>query len=202
MSSPGLVHGPLGEGCLHVCVDMQRLFAEGSEWAMPWMNRVVPRIGELVHRHAGATVFTRFIPVRRPDEGIGSWRRYYERWASMTLENLGEAMVELVPALAHYAPPAEIVDKWVYSPWTEGRLDRLVRDSGIHTIVVTGGETDVCVLATVMGAIDRGYRVIVVTDALCSSSDETHDAQMAVYHRRYSLQVETAEMETILSAWN
>lgn len=69
------------------------------------------------------------------------------------------------------------------------------------TLVITGGETDVCVLATVLGAIDFGYRVVLVTDALCSSSDATHDALLTVYHQRFAQQVETVEMETVLSNW-
>ena len=36
MAARGLVHGPLGENCLHLCVDMQRLFALGGPWAVPW----------------------------------------------------------------------------------------------------------------------------------------------------------------------
>ena len=71
----------------------------------------------------------------------------------------------------------------------------------IDTLVITGGETDVCVLATVLGAIDFGYRVVLVTDALCSSSDATHDALLTVYHQRFAQQVETVEMETVLSNW-
>jgi nicotinamidase-related amidase len=67
---------------------------------------------------------------------------------------------------------------------------------------VSGGETDVCVLATVLGAVDRGYRVVVATDALCSSSDETHDAMMTLYHNRYGQQVETVTTNTILDSWN
>ena len=51
-------------------------------------------------------------------------------------------------------------------------------------MIVTGSETDVCVLATVLGAVDLGYRVIVVRDAVCSSSDEGHDALMTLYHQR------------------
>jgi isochorismatase family protein len=54
----------------------------------------------------------------------------------------------------------------------------------------TGGETDVCVLATMLGAIDWGFRVILVTDALCSSADETHNAMMNVYMNRFGEQVE------------
>ncbi len=55
--------------------------------------------------------------------------------------------------------------------------------------------------ATVLGAVDRGYRVIVVTDAICSSSDEGHDALLKVYRNRYSEQIETANADTILSQW-
>jgi nicotinamidase-related amidase len=67
--------------------------------------------------------------------------------------------------------------------------------------IVTGSETDACVLATVLDAVDLGYRVIVVQDGICSSSDEGHDALLKVYHQRYSQQIETADAEAVLSAW-
>jgi nicotinamidase-related amidase len=67
--------------------------------------------------------------------------------------------------------------------------------------VITGGETDICVLATVLGAIDRGFRTIIVTDAICSSADQTHDALMELYHSRFSEQVEIAEMREVLDGW-
>ena len=197
----GLTYGPLGDGCMHLCVDMQRLFEGGSPWAIPWMDKVLPAIEAIAERHAAATVFTRFIPARRPGEGVGAWARYYTRWAEVTLENIDERLVDLVPTLARLVPPASVLDKWVYSPWTEGRLDALLRSSGIHTLVITGGETDVCVLATVLGAIDRGFRVVIVTDAVCGSADPTHDALMGVYRTRFSAQVEAADAETVLSSW-
>lgn len=55
-------------------------------------------------------------------------------------------------------------------------------------------------LATVLGAVDNGYRVILVRDAVCSSSDEGHDALLQVYHGRYSEQIETGA-ESILFRW-
>ena len=36
----GFIHGPLGADCLHLCVDMQRLFGPGSAWAAPWLETV------------------------------------------------------------------------------------------------------------------------------------------------------------------
>jgi nicotinamidase-related amidase len=68
-------------------------------------------------------------------------------------------------------------------------------------LIITGGETDVCVLSTVLGAVDRGYRVIVVPDALCSSSDTTHDAGLKLYSERYAEHVETVAADQILSNW-
>ena len=43
MAAAGLQHGPLGKKCLHVCVDMQRLFAAGGPWPIPWLERFFRR---------------------------------------------------------------------------------------------------------------------------------------------------------------
>ena len=193
--------GALTDTSLHICVDMQRLFAEDTDWHTPWMERVLPNVVRIVEAHPAQTVFTRFIPAETPGQGRGTWRRYYEKWESMTISRLGEEMIELVPELGHFVPPARIIDKHVYSPWLERGLDDLLRGTKIDTLTVSGGETDVCVLATVLGAIDRGYRVVVATDALCSSTDETHDAMMTLYHNRYGQQVETVTTEVILENW-
>jgi nicotinamidase-related amidase len=68
-------------------------------------------------------------------------------------------------------------------------------------LIISGSETDVCVLATVLGAVDLGYRVIVVRDAVCGSSDERHNILMRLYHTRFGKQIETADAETIVSRW-
>jgi nicotinamidase-related amidase len=94
-----------------------------------------------------------------------------------------------------------VVDKTVYSPFSEPGLPALLSRRGIDSLVITGAETDVCVLAAVLGAVDFGYRVVLATDALCSSSDETHDALLTLYHRRFAQQIETASSETILACW-
>jgi nicotinamidase-related amidase len=196
-----ITFGPLGPHCIHLCVDMQRLFAENTEWHMPWMERVRPVVEQIARRHADETIFTRFIPAAHPGEGVGTWRRYYRRWASMTIEKLGADMIELVPELARFLPPAETFDKFVYSPWLDERFHARLRARGANTLIITGGETDVCVLATVLGAVDHGYRVVLVTDALCSSSDAAHDASLEVYQMRFGQQVETASAELVLDAW-
>lgn len=57
-------------------------------------------------------------------------------------------------------------------------------------------------LATVLGAIDQGLRVIIVQDAICSSADEMHDASMKLYRSRFSEQVESVSTTEILDSWH
>jgi nicotinamidase-related amidase len=194
----GLQMGPLG-GWVHLCIDMQRMFAEDTEWRTPWMPRVLPNVVRVAELAPERTVFTRFIPPERPEQMGGTWRRYYERYRSMTRERLDPELLELVPELARFTPPGRVVDKPVYSPW-HGAFDAELKRAGVGSLIVTGAETEVCVLAAVMGAIDLGYRVLVVTDAICSSADPTHDAMLEIYHSRYGMQVETLTTTELIAA--
>jgi nicotinamidase-related amidase len=197
----GLRFGPLNDRTIHLCIDMQNLFADATPWHTPWMKRVLPVVVRVAEAHTKQTVFTRFIPARDPDEMPGSWRQFYRRWAELTLDRIDPRWLELAPPLARLAPPATVIDKRVYSPFTERGLWNALRQSRAETLVITGAETDMCVLAAVLDAVDHGYRVVLAIDALCSSSDETHDALMTLYHERFGEQIETAESGEILAAW-
>ncbi|MET4719354.1 nicotinamidase-related amidase [Bradyrhizobium japonicum] len=128
---------------VHLCVDMQQMFAGGTDWTMPWLPRVLPNVVAITSADPERTIFTRFIPAQSPGQGAGMWRRYYERWSSMTIDTLGPEMVDLVKELARFVPPARTLDKYVYSPWTGSALHAQLREAGVETVVVTGGETDV-----------------------------------------------------------
>jgi nicotinamidase-related amidase len=193
--------GPLGASAINLCIDMQRLFVAGGPWAAPWLERRRPVIAALASHHAQLTVFTRFIPPRRAADAPGMWRRFYERWPEITLSQLDPALLDLVPELAALAPPAAVFDKPVYSPFAGTSLPQFLRERAVDTIIVSGAETDVCVLASVLGAIDHGYRVVVAVDAICSSSDEGHDALLKLLANRFTEQVETATVDAILTAW-
>jgi nicotinamidase-related amidase len=192
---------PFGPAALHLCIDMQRLFSSEGPWPTPWMERVLPTVARIAEYAPERTVFTRFIPPRRPDDMPGTWRSYYERWREATLEHLDPGLLELMPPLRRLVPPATVLDKPVYSAFAGHKLRDLVRERRIDTLLVTGSETDMCVLATVLGAVDLGLRVVVVTDGVCSSSDEGHDTLLTLYSKRYSLQIETTDSETVLTQW-
>jgi len=195
------LRAPISPGAVHLCIDMQNLFMPGAPWATPWMARVAPVVAEIANRFAANTIFTRFMPPATALEMPGMWQRYYTRWQNITRSQVDPALLDLIPELNRLVPPATVVDKMHYSPFTEPKLIKLLLKRRVETLVITGAETDVCVLATVLGAVDRGFRTIVVSDAICSSSDEGHAALMLLYHQRFTEQVETADAETVLSQW-
>ena len=190
-----------GPTALHLCIDMQRLFAEEGPWPMPWMERILPNVVRIVERSPQRTIFTRFVPPNEADDMPGMWRRYYQRWRETTLSEIDPRLVELLPDLRRFVPPAAVFDKPVYSAFAGHRLQAYLREAGCEELIVTGGESDICVLATVLGAVDAGYAVHLVSDALCSSTDSTYDAVMTLFRERFSQQVAVVETAEILASW-
>jgi nicotinamidase-related amidase len=188
---------------VHLAVDLQRVFADpDSPWYVPWLPRVLPQVVELARRHPERTVLTRFMPPRQPEEMPGAWQDYYRRWQAMTRQNLDPRLLELVEPLAALVPPAHPCDKAVYSAFGNPGLLPWLKAQGADTLIVSGGETDVCVLATVMAALDLGFHVVLPTDALCSVDDRTHEALLLLYRQRFSQQIATATTEQVLQAWS
>jgi nicotinamidase-related amidase len=175
------------------------MFAEPTEWHTPWMERVLPNVVAIVELDPPRTIFTRFIPARSSDDIGGAWRRYYRKWDSMTRDRLDPRLIDLVPGLSRFVPPAAIEDKPVMSAW-HGSLHARLQSAGVDAVIVSGAETEVCVLASVMGAIDLGYRVIIVADAICSGADSTHDAMIEIYESRSGMQVETVTTADLVAA--
>ena len=193
--------GPITETAVHLCIDMQRMFGEQTAWHVPWMKRVLPAIVRVARAFPARTVFTRFIPPVRAADAEGMWRQYYQRWSEFTRERLPPHLMGLLPELAELVPPAQVMDKHFYSPFAEPQLHQSLQDRKIKSIVITGGETDVCVLAAVLDAVDLGYRVVLASDALCSVSDEAHDNLLQLFSGRFQQQIEVASSENILEAW-
>ncbi|MGF9566749.1 cysteine hydrolase [Neorhizobium sp. BT27B] len=182
----------------HLCIDMQRMFAEDTLWHVEWMNRVLPQVEAAVEWSPDKTVFTRFMPPQNAAQVAGAWRKYYDKWEDMTLERMDIGLIDLIPELKRFVPPAMVFDKATYSPWIGGRLHEDLSRHGVETLVISGGETDFCVMATVLGAVDLGYKVAILSDAVCSGADDTHDAALRLLGDRFSIQLEVVSTEVFL----
>jgi nicotinamidase-related amidase len=152
----GLRPLPLTARAVHLCVDMQLIFWAEGPWATPWMERVLPVVEAIGKRFPERTVFTRFITPQRAQDMPGTWRRYYDAWPETTRDHLDVRLLELMPTLRRLSPPATVIDKTRYSAFFGPALLQHLCARQADTLIVTGSETDVCVSATIMGAVDHG----------------------------------------------
>jgi nicotinamidase-related amidase len=186
---------------VHLSIDMQNLFAPGGIWETPWMERVLPVIVGTAELNPARTVFTRFVTPLQAEDRPGRWQRYFTKWEGATRSRLSPSQLDIVSPLSRLIPPATVIDKPAYSGFAESVLGAFLREKSVDTLIITGSETDVCVLATVLDAVDMGFRVIVVEDALCSSSDQGHDALMTLYRNRFSEQIELMTHAQVSELW-
>lgn len=192
---------PIGDETLHVVVDMQRVFAESSPWHVPTFREIVPAVLELARGHLDRTVFTRFVTPVHGHESPGRWQNYYRHWRAVTLDTMDKKLLDLAEPFAKLVPPAMVCDKATYSAFESEQFTGILARHRPDTLIVSGVETDVCVLATVYGAVDRGYRVIIPSDGVSSWSPAGHRAMLESVYTRLDTQIEIAGAAEILAAW-
>ena len=98
--------------------------------------------------------------------------------------------------------PDELVicTRW-YDAFAGTPLDGALRARGVDTLVVTGTMTDICVLATVVGAFNREYRVTVVEDAVTTLWPEIQQATLDIIGRAYGRVTSTMDIVDVVTAW-
>ncbi|MDQ6869960.1 MAG: cysteine hydrolase [Pseudomonadota bacterium] len=120
------------------------------------MKTVLPRVAAIAKRFPERTIFTRFIPPQKPEDMPGMWRRYYEN-GGRRRENISTHDCWTSCRLFQiWLPTALVIDKPVYSAFAGHQLHHELMRRRSDTLILTGAETDVCVLSTALGAIDHG----------------------------------------------
>lgn len=185
----------------HIVIDMQRLFAEETAWHTPAIARILPNVIALSEARPDNTVFARFVVPQTASHAKGRWKNYYSRWSSVTLDEIDIGMLDLVEPLAAIARPQSIVDKETYSVFGSTGFTQRLEAADIDTLIFSGIETDVCVYASVLDAVDAGYRVILAADALASSDIDAHTVILEKLAPRLSEQIDILSTATILDQW-
>jgi ureidoacrylate peracid hydrolase len=196
-----------------VVVDMQRGFLDpGEPMEVPQAREVVPVIRALLDlfRAKGLpVVFTEFVYSESAPVLIGSLHpehkpappgapRGFGLPSSACLE--GTASADTVPDLAPRVGEL-VVRKRGYDAFAGTPLDGALRARNVTSLVVTGTMTDICVLATVIGALHREYRVTVVEDGVATLWPEIQRATLDIIGRAYGRVVTGKEVADQISRW-
>ena len=120
--------------------------------------------------------------------------------ASGDQREAGEEWLALHPNLQKFAKSENTFDKTTYDAFASGSFRSSIDRANPSALIFSGIETDVCVLATVLTAVDFGIRTIIAKDAVTSSDLNSHNACFEFLFPRYSQQIEIATVAEILSA--
>jgi nicotinamidase-related amidase len=81
-------------------------------------------------------------------------------------------------------------------------LDTTLRTHGIDTVLITGINTNSCVLATVCAANSRDYAVMVVEDCVNTmDSPAHHDAALRCIRTAFGFVASSAEVLELARSW-
>jgi nicotinamidase-related amidase len=94
-----------------------------------------------------------------------------------------------------------VVTKHYYDGFNGTTLDSVLRARGVTHLVITGTLTDICVLATVIGGMNREYRMTVVEDATTTLWPEIQRATLDIIRRAYARVVTTKQVAEEIGRW-
>ena len=171
----------LQQGDALIVVDVQRDFVGGS-LAVPGAEQVVPVLERYLasFRRKGLPIFA--TRDWHPADHM-SFRERGGAWPAHCVA--GTRGAEFAPGLT-LGEDATVVSKGTardtdaYSAFEGTALDEMLKRARIHRVFVGGLATDYCVLATVRDALNRGYRVFLLADAIRAADRKPGDGAFAV----------------------
>jgi nicotinamidase-related amidase len=103
--------------------------------------------------------------------------------ALLTLE-AGSRWVEIDPRIAP-APGEPVLNKLFASAFFGTALSSLLAAGGCDSVIVTGASTSGCIRATVVDAIQHGYRPVVPREAVGDRNSAAHEANLYDIDAKY-----------------
>jgi len=161
-------------------VDVQNDFCPGGTLAVPNGDKVVPVINQLLQKFQIVLASKDWHPV----DSV-----HFKKWPPHCVQNTKGA--EFHPALA-----ADKIQKVFlkgtknkddgYSAFeaTSDDLEKVLKQSNVDALYVTGLATDYCVRASALDALEHGFHTYVVTDAIAAVDVKPGDGDRALDEMR------------------
>jgi nicotinamidase-related amidase len=189
-------------------VDMQRDFCEPGGAAEQAGRDIAPAravvggIRRLLDAARAARVLVCHIgfwtlPGHLSDSGPWLDQRRRSTWSSERMCLAGSPGAGFIDELAPL-DGEPVVHKHRYSGFTGTDLDQILRSRRIHTCVVCGVSTNVCVESTVRDAFERDYYVVVPDGATASWSASLRAASLENVEHRFGL---VLEVDEVIERW-
>jgi nicotinamidase/pyrazinamidase len=155
-------------GSVLLVTDIQNDFCPGGALPVPEGDRIIPLVNAYV-----ASFHRRGLPVVASRDwhppGHCSFKEQGGPWPAHCVQGSWGAQFHTDLRL----PPGSLViskatnlNREAYSAFEGTTMDERLQELGAQTLYITGLATDYCVRNTVLDGLKRGFRIIVLTDAI------------------------------------
>jgi ureidoacrylate peracid hydrolase len=174
-------------------IDMQNYFVKpGHQGEIPLAREIVPNINRLAAglRRRGSHVVWIRNGTRDTRE---NWSTFHEclmtpdrmqrRYAEMDIDGDGYAYWHL----NDIRPEDAQITKSRYSAFIQGssNVEEHLRSRGIDTLLVAGTATNVCCESSARDAMMLNFKVVMVSDALATHTDDEHNATLSAFYGQF-----------------
>lgn len=182
----------LGEHPALLVVDMSRGFAEAGSPLACVADEAVTVIARLLGAARAGGVPIAFTTVAYNEEDLEEAATFLAKVPALRTLEAGSRWVEIDPRLAP-GPEEPVLVKLFASAFFGTDLADRLRAAGADSVLVAGASTSGCVRATVVDALQHGFRPVVVPTAVADRDRGAHEQSLQDIDGRYGDVVPEAE---------
>jgi ureidoacrylate peracid hydrolase len=193
----------------HIVVDLQNGFmAPGQPVEVPVAREIVPnvnRISATLRSAGGCVVYIQNTIDATAKKTWSTWYSYMtseKRWELLAATFTEGCYGHLLWSGLEVLPGDLKVKKTRFSAFVPGssELHTILQARNIDTIIITGTATNVCCESTARDAMMMNYKVIFVSDATATHTDEEHNATLSNMVTQFADVMNTSEVVACLSS--
>jgi maleamate amidohydrolase len=174
----------VGERPALIVVDVNLGFTDPASPLVCELDGVVSAIAQLLAAARRASLPVFFTTVAYDDEGKEAAAVFIEKIPALLTLEAGSRWTEIDPRIAPL-PGEPVLAKLFASAFFGTPLSALLREAGCDSLVVTGASTSGCVRATVVDALQHGYRTVVPREAVGDRNPAAHEASLYDIDTKY-----------------
>lgn len=178
-------------------VDINRGFTDPASPLVCDLDEVVEAIRRLLDeaRRAGIPVVYTTVSYSEADRKVAA--AFIDKVPALLTLAAGTPWVEIDPRIAPL-PSEPVLNKLFASAFFGTPLASLLAAAGCDSVLVTGASTSGCVRATVVDALQHGYRPVVPREAVGDRNPQAHEASLYDIDAKYGDVVPLEEAVTHL----
>jgi maleamate amidohydrolase len=179
-------HGRVGLGSRPalIVVDVNRGFTDPGSPLVCDLDEVVDAIRRLLGEARAAGIPVVFTTVSYAEGDKRTAAAFIDKIPALLTLEAGSRWVEIDPRIAP-RDDEPVLNKLFASAFFGTTLSSFLTANGCDSLIVTGASTSGCVRATVVDAIQHGYRAIVPREAVGDRNPDAHAANLYDIDTKY-----------------